>query len=479
MSRLCRKVPLAISLLLAMTGCIQPVEIEPPAERDVFVKCVLMNDTVQSVTLLYSGAIGAERFEPVEEAEVVIIGPGSSRYVFRAAGEGRWEHDFHPKDGGSYELHIQIPGRQPITATTTFPKSFVIASKAFAPVRWYQDVLDHGVGVRFHSLVPESLSKIRRSIPNYEEIVPPKAIIHEGGPDPDLLSRIAEAGGTTAQQVMPGMAFLVVSEEDVVFYVLGMMTDEQGKRVWMDKLGTNHSGLDLANLAEEPFHFFDKGIKDKELDIPEEFAFYDPQQDVFAQSPENRDIYVQSILASYEGQPLCDDYLRIVAKKDYSNGYTLYSLIDDKYKVNSVDSFHFVSPPFRSPFEQYDIGYYLEFEALGTQFFSIYGDFSYNVWGKNASEEHPVLYFCVPSAEYDLYLQQIRKFLNEKGDMLSSLYIEMSNNYSNIRGATGVFGALSVLRYDCDCSGSPFDHDHEFYYQRRLNLMTPAPLPEL
>ena len=40
-------------LIAAVSGCVQPVEIEPPAE---FVKCILMNDTVQTVTLLYSGA---------------------------------------------------------------------------------------------------------------------------------------------------------------------------------------------------------------------------------------------------------------------------------------------------------------------------------------------------------------------------------------------------------------------------------------
>ena len=102
-----------------------------------------------------------------------------------------------------------------------------------------------------------------------------------------------------------------------------------------------------------------------------------------------------------------------------------------------------------------------------------------HVWGKNASADHPVLYFCVPSAEYDLYLQQTRRLLNDKGDMLSSLYTDVSNNYTNIQGATGVFGALNVLRYDCDCSGSPRDKEHRFYYQMRLNLMTPAPLPEL
>lgn len=43
-------------LIVAVSGCVQPVEIEPPADRDVFVKCILMNDTVQTVTLLYSGA---------------------------------------------------------------------------------------------------------------------------------------------------------------------------------------------------------------------------------------------------------------------------------------------------------------------------------------------------------------------------------------------------------------------------------------
>ena len=487
MSRFCRKVSLVVCLLLAITGCIQPVEIEPPAEREVFVKCVLMNDTVQSVTLLYSGAIGAERFEPVEEAEVYLLGPEKVRFIFHPVGDGRWECDIRPKAGGEYELHVQISGRQPISATTTFPKSFVFASKAFAPIRWYQDVIDHHIGETFHSLIPSCLGAVRKYIPTYDEIVPPITRTHSSGPDPEVLARIAEAGGTTLQQTMPGMAFLVEAEEDVVFYVLGTTQDEQGKSIWIDKLGTNHSGLDLSNLAEEPLPFSDKGIKDRDLNVPDDFPFYDPNEDIFTHCPENREIYDQAILAAYEGQPVCDGYLRIVSKKGYSNGKKLYTINDDQYKnmiedvyhINSIDSLHFISPPFSPPFEKYDKGYYLEYEALGTQLFSIYGDFSYNVWGKNASADHPVLYFCVPSAEYDRYLQQTRRLLNDKGDMLSSLYTDVSNNYTNIQGATGVFGALNVLRYDCDCSGSPRDKEHRFYYQMRLNLMTPAPLPEL
>lgn len=307
-------------LIAAVSGCVQPVEIEPPADRDVFVKCILMNDTVQTVTLLYSGAIGAERFEPVEEAEVYLLGPEKVRLICHPVGDGRWECDIRPKAGGEYELHVQIPGRQPISANTTFPKSFVFASKAFAPIRWYQDVIDHHIGETFHSLIPSCLGAVRKYIPNYDEIVPPITRTHSSGPDPEVLVRIAEAGGTTLQQMMPGMAFLVEAEEDVVFYVLGTTLDEQGKRIWIDKLGTNHSGLDLSNLAEDPLSFSDKGIKDKDLYVPEGFPFYAPKQDVFTPYPENREIYDQAILAAYEGQPLCDGYLRIVSKKGYSNG---------------------------------------------------------------------------------------------------------------------------------------------------------------
>ena len=55
-----------------------------------------MNDTIQQVSLYYSGAIGATSFDPVENAFVVVTETGGVEHPFTYAGEGKEVH-FKPQ----------------------------------------------------------------------------------------------------------------------------------------------------------------------------------------------------------------------------------------------------------------------------------------------------------------------------------------------------------------------------------------------
>ncbi len=465
-----------VAMLLLTAGCVQPVEINPPAEREVFVRCVLMNDTVQTVILLYSGGIGEERFEPVTDAEVYIDSPDHVKIRFFPKGDGIWESDFQPKAGDTYTLNVKIPDREPISATTTFPRSFTVISHVYVPARWVSDMLQHYRNNGYHhNLISEWLGVFRQEIPGD----PPMW-------DYSVLDRMEDFHGTTMHQAMPGMPFRIEAEEDIVLYVLGTKTDNAGNVTWMEQLGSNHKGLDLSNSLQVGFH--PTGVSQEETPLnlePKMGKGYD----YFLNNPENRKRYADATLLAYEGMPICRSFLRIEHPRTYDNGERIYTVTYEFLRngkgipesVGEEDPSATVSPPYGFPAEDYQISYHLSLLPVARAFFSIYGDFSFNIWDTQAPPGNPVLYFCSVSEEYDKYLKSIQAVIADtEGDILTSLYGE-AGGYSNIRGGCGVFGAASVLRHNCqmrDASGTtPFNPNPILWYGTYPAY--PAPLPSL
>ena len=63
----------AVGVLLAASGCVEPVAINPPVEREICCKGILVvGDTTQKVTLLYSGGFGDSVFDPITNAQVTV-----------------------------------------------------------------------------------------------------------------------------------------------------------------------------------------------------------------------------------------------------------------------------------------------------------------------------------------------------------------------------------------------------------------------
>lgn len=465
-----------VAMLLLTAGCVQPVEINPPAEREVFVRCVLMNDTVQTVTLLYSGGIGEERFDPVEDAEVYIDSPDHVKIRFVPKGDGVWENGFQPQAGDTYTLNVKIPGREPILATTTFPQKFSVISHVYVPARWVSDMLQHyRKNGGHHNLIPEWLGVFRQEIPGD----PPQG-------DYIVLDRMVDFRGTTMHQAMPGMPFRIEADEDIVLYILGTKTDNTGKVSWMQHLGSNHKGVDLSNSLDVGFHPTGVSKEEKPLVLEPEMG---KGYDYFTNHPENRKAYDDATLLAYEGMPLCRTFLRIENPRNYDNGLKIYTVTYEYLRggkgipesFGEVDPSATVGPPYDFPAEDYQTKYCLSLLPIARTYFSIYGGFSYNIWGTQAPPGNPVLYFCSVSEEYDKYLKSIQAVIADtEGDILTSLYGE-AGGYSNIRGGCGVFGAASVLRHNCqmrDASGTtPFNPNPILWYGTYPAY--PAPLPSL
>ena len=472
----------AAILTMAAVGCVETAVIEPPDERTVIVKCILMNDTVQQVSLNYSAGINERQYEPVKEAEVFIDGPGHGKIYFEQTGDGKWKNGFQPQNGALYTLNVLIPGRDPIKATTTFPDAFSISSYPCAPARWLSDskrfVEEHGYN---SNIVPRWLGYLRNYIPGWEEAISNGTIHHSSMIDYDVLSKIAENQGTTIHQTMPGMAFRMESDSKVRLYILGTVTDSKGRVSRIRLLGSDHRNLDLSNSLKTPFR---PGITADEAYVPLEYSIHN---DDVMNKPANRAIYDKAALLAYEGRPICSDYLRILTDGNYDSGRKFYSIdILDAETDNTkypTDPHARVNPPYSFPAEDYKTSYNLILFPAARSFFSVYGDFFYNIWGVNETPDHPTLYFCSLSEEYDRYLQDLRNYTAEtEGDLLSFIYAEEKLISSNIEGGKGIFGAVSVLRHDCDLHFNPRatplhpDRVTEWY---SAYPAYPAALPEL
>ena len=478
----------AAILTMAAVGCVEPAVIEPPEERTVIVKCILMNDTVQQVSLHYSSGINDSQYAPVKEAEVFIEDPGHVKIYFKQAGDGKWENDFQPRHGATYTLNVLIPGQDRISATTTFPDAFSISSYPSVPARWLSDAKRYREENGYTSnIVPMWLGLLYPYIPGWDEAIPNGSVHHSAEVDYNVLSRIEEYQGTTVHQAMPGMAFRLESDSPVRLYVLGTVTDRQGRVSRIGQLGSDHRDLDLSNSLKTPFH---PGISAAEASAPLDFPSPDVgHRDDVMDKPANRAIYDKAALSAYEGRPVCSDYLRILTDGNYDSGRKFYSITTNILGAGSaitedpIDPHAQVNPPYSYPAEDYKTSYHLILYEVARSFFSVYGDFFYNIWGVNETPDHPTLYFCSLSEEYDRYLQDLRNYTAEtEGDLLSFIYAEEKIISSSIEGGKGIFGAVSVLRHDCDLRYNPRvtplhpDRVTEWY---SAYPAYPAALPEL
>lgn len=97
-------------LIFFLAGCVQTAVIPEP-EPSVVVKGLLMNDTIQQVSLYYSGTIGTTTYDPVEDAFVVVTETGGVEHLFTYAGGGKYLSDFRPVPSRKYKLQVTIPER--------------------------------------------------------------------------------------------------------------------------------------------------------------------------------------------------------------------------------------------------------------------------------------------------------------------------------------------------------------------------------
>lgn len=412
---------------LLTISCVDPVEV-PQTVREVFVKCILVNDSTQKAELYYSAPMGSSCFEPVEDASVQITGPYDI-YSFIYAGDGVYVCDFQPRPERTYRLDIQIPGKEAISATTEFPEEMRISSAFYPPHFW-------GESGFLSSLFP------RLGFDGFFHTFPWNA-------NPILRSSV---DSNSIHSLLPGIIFRFDSPYPSSLYIFGV-NEKGGEWVRAQHLASTHA------FVNNPPYDASSGS-------------FNSGNAVAMSDSSIRSCFDYSIRAAYDGLPLYEDYLRITSPKVYDNGL---GELDNAFTTG-------VLPGGAMPQPQ-------ETKIDARSYFSIVGDVTYDYWLDESREQRSSLYFCAVSSEYNRYLESSRHYLflnaHMQDNLLAALYHNALDGYSNIQGAKGIFGGMYVLRHDCDLqkvpagtpdplTGEPSIYDFGIPYSAY-----PASLPEL
>lgn len=123
---------LMFSVFALLVGCIENIEVNPREGRRVVVNCVLKMDTIQTLTLCYSGKqgdtyyLGDEYYDEVTDAEVLLYLERDSVSTlvgkFKKGGFSKWSLRYTPVREAKYRLVVNIPGEETVWGVTTFPK---------------------------------------------------------------------------------------------------------------------------------------------------------------------------------------------------------------------------------------------------------------------------------------------------------------------------------------------------------------------
>lgn len=121
----------SLSFLIAVTGCVETIVMDPDEDLPVMVNCLLSPDNdVQTLYLQYVKGKSQEDYVPITKAKVYVIGAfesGTDTLFFYHDEGNRWKSKNDPskriESNRYYALGVEIPGRDTIKAETVTPIS--------------------------------------------------------------------------------------------------------------------------------------------------------------------------------------------------------------------------------------------------------------------------------------------------------------------------------------------------------------------
>lgn len=123
-----------ISLLILVSSCVRDVVLDAKEKPQVVVDCVLSDDDVQELHLMFTKGASRKEAEPLTEAVATLIDKTESKTVgqFRKSGDGDlWTLDYTPVQYHEYRLEVQVPGYDLIYAEDTMPAVMNVESYTY------------------------------------------------------------------------------------------------------------------------------------------------------------------------------------------------------------------------------------------------------------------------------------------------------------------------------------------------------------
>ena len=116
--------PFLLSALL-LNSCVETIVMDTHEDLPVVVYCVLEEKETQTLELYFAKGKSKAEYIPVTDAEVSLYCYDEKVANFHRDGSV-WIVDYQPECGQMYQLKIQIPQREPISAIVKMPDNFQV-----------------------------------------------------------------------------------------------------------------------------------------------------------------------------------------------------------------------------------------------------------------------------------------------------------------------------------------------------------------
>ena len=415
-----------------LASCVEDIDMDTGEELPVVVDCVLQMDTVQTLRLYHMKRLNADGYEPVTEAKVELQRIQKNGSFFKVADFHRregilWETRFEPDFGESYRLSITLPGKEEISAATTFPEDMrlVLHSKALYDGTGLYDSDKDTTRLRMTTAevatarmvtIEDFNHGIMKGVPYPEDAVfPVKAYIPTGSK-------------ACKMWIYPRRDSIVVyypenSTEWAPPFTFSDLPFIQSPKPYCDFVVTDHPCADNFNVV--PGRVTDLDLVNVPVNtmtkVDKKYRFYDGHY---------YPVYIDSYLLNYTqwipqmcpDLPLHKGFVRIDQPEGFSNGLT-----DEDFKTSYLST---------------------------SGSFLILGDYSNYLVGI----EPFLIEVRFLSDEYDAFLRDLHIRNLSRDNFVLSTY-DSNNIYSNINGGVGVFGAENTTWAEESCFKS-FPHYH-------------------
>jgi hypothetical protein len=129
-----KKIPILLSVILALTGCDLAVDVEAPfSEPDLVLNSVLTPDSLLSARVsLNRYALDDKPFEKIDNAQVVVYEADIAIDTLTPKGRGFYKSKkIRPEPGKTYSIKASDGNHQPVTAVTFIPVATKLISAVF------------------------------------------------------------------------------------------------------------------------------------------------------------------------------------------------------------------------------------------------------------------------------------------------------------------------------------------------------------
>ena len=105
-----------------LSSCLEDIDLDT-GEQILNVYCVLKEGPEQELELSYIAPTGGTSSPVGEDVTITLFESGIPVGVFTRTSETKWRMDYTPEGGQTYRLEVKVPGVDPLTAETRYPRT--------------------------------------------------------------------------------------------------------------------------------------------------------------------------------------------------------------------------------------------------------------------------------------------------------------------------------------------------------------------